>query len=267
MTKCGTSSPSEVFRSVLADARREVLLVGAKAAAFQHHGVRGDERAAALAKFLRERLPARFGVGKGEVIDYHDARSGQLDVVVFDSATCAPISIQAENVLLPCEALYVVVEVKSVLSAEELRKSFRSAEKIRQLRPFKSRFIAPRRDGDSADDGAHRCLYLLVGYSSDLANNSEWLQKEFTRAATASASERAALDCIDRVIVLDRGMFNPGSASGKWETLEPETIFLDTYLHLVNFVMREAKRRPPIDWQMYGPRTQKGWKRLKAVSP
>jgi hypothetical protein len=109
--------------------------------------------------------------------------------------------------------------------------------------------------------------YLLFAYSSDLANNAEWLQKEFYRAAVSAASNKASLDCIDRVVVLDRGMFNPGGAVGTWESSSPETSFLDSYLHLINFVTRESKRRPPIDWQMYGPRNQKGWKKLKAVQP
>jgi len=245
----------------LADARSEVLLGGSKAGAFQHRGVRGDERAGALAKFLRERLPSRFAVGKGEVIDYRDYRTGQLDIIVYDNSTCAPISVQSENVLLPCEALYVVVEVKSTLTKAELEKSYAAANRIRQLRPFKSRFIGPRRDGEAADDGAHRCQYLLFAYSSDLANNSEWLQKEFARVAMCAASAQTSLDCIDRVVVLDRGMLNPGGAAG--EGSDPETSFLDSYLHLVNFLTRESGRRPAVDWQMYGPRASGGWRKLK----
>lgn len=263
MAKRGTKRPSDVFRTVLADARSEVLLGGSRAGAFQHRGVRGDERAGALAKFLRERLPSRFAVGKGEVIDYRDYRTGQLDIIVYDSATCAPISVQSENVLVPCEALYVVVEVKSTLTGAELQKSYAAAGRVRQLRPFKSRFIGPRREGGAADDGAHRCQYLLVAYSSDLANNSEWLQKEFSRVAACSASVEVALDSIDRVVVLDRGMLNPGGAVG--ESSDPETSFLDSYLHLVNFVSRESGRRPPVDWQMYGAKTSRSWKKLKAV--
>lgn len=261
----GTAAPSAIFRSVLADARREVLLGGDRAASFQHTGIRGDERAAALAGFLRSRLPSRFDVGKGEVIDYRDHRTGQLDVIVYDKASSAPVSVQAENVLLPCEALYVVVEVKSVLSGAELAKSFRAAKAVRQLRPFKSHFVGPRRDGEAADDGAHRCMYLVVAYTSDLANNSAWVEKEFSRVVASAGTEATRLDCVDRVVVLDRGMINPAAAVGMADSFKPESFFLDAYLHIVNFVTREAKRRQPVDWQMYGPRTQKGWKKLKAV--
>jgi len=261
----GTRAPSAIFKSVLDAARQEILLGGNRAAAFKHTGIRGDERAAALAGFLRGRLPARFDVGKGEVIDYRDHRTGQLDVVVYDKASCAPISVQAENVLLPCEALYVVVEVKSVLTGAELAKSFRAAKAVRQLRPFKAHFVGPRKAGDAAHDGAHRCMYLVVAYTTDLANNSAWAQKEFSRIAASAGTETASLDYVDRVVVLDRGMINPGAAVGLADSFKPESFFLDAYLHIVNFITREAKRRQPVDWQMYGPRTQKGWKKLKAV--
>jgi hypothetical protein len=105
----------------------------------------------------------------------------------------------------------------------------------------------------------------VVAYTSDLANNSAWPQKEFTRVVTSAATETASVDCVDRVVVLDRGMINPGAAVGMADSFKPESFFLDVYLHIVNFVTREAGRRQPVDWQMYGPRSQKGWSKLKAV--
>ena len=84
----GTRRPSEVFKAVLREAQEEVIGASRKAAVFQHRGVRGDERAAAIAKFLRERLPDAFGVCKGEAIDYLDNRSGQLDIMVYHKQSC-----------------------------------------------------------------------------------------------------------------------------------------------------------------------------------
>ena len=58
----GTRTPSDVFRSVMEKARQRLLLESADAADFNHNGIRGDERAASLCEFFRERLPDRFGV-------------------------------------------------------------------------------------------------------------------------------------------------------------------------------------------------------------
>jgi hypothetical protein len=60
------------------------LLESAEAADFEHNGIRGDEHAASLARFFRERLPDKFGVEKGEAIDYRDTRTGQVDFVGRD---------------------------------------------------------------------------------------------------------------------------------------------------------------------------------------
>jgi len=253
---------SEIFNAVLAQAKQELLIDGAKAEAFLHKGIRGDERAAAFSRFLREKLPEKFGVGKGEVIDHLDQRSGQLDVMIYDQASCAPISRQNENVLLPCEALYAVVEVKTTISQKELNTSFLAAGKIRALRPFGATFVAPRQDGLPANDKNHRCMYIIFGYTSDLANDSKWLEKENERARLAASEAGISLDCVDRIIVLDRGMLHPANSGGSWDTDSDATVFLESYLHIVNLLNRESRRREPVDWQLYAPRGSRSWTKL-----
>src|SRR5436190_17363386 len=112
----GAKNPSEVFSKVLAKAKEQLLLDARHAEDFQHKGIRGDERAAGLAKFLNEHLPERFSVTKGEVIDYRDERTGQLDLIIYDSHTSAPVTKGEENLLIPAEALYAVIEVKTTLN-------------------------------------------------------------------------------------------------------------------------------------------------------
>jgi hypothetical protein len=258
----GSRVPSEVFKSVMAKAKQRLMLESLDAADFEHNGIRGDERAASLAKFFRERLPEKYGVDKGEAIDCQDARTGQIDFVIYDRVQCAPIRVGNENLLLPCEALYCVVEAKTKIKKAELVKAYKSAAKVRKLKPFKRPFIAARRDGASAKDDRSRCLYIIIGFSSDLANDADWTKKEFERMREAAKEANAPKDCVDRLIVLDRGILNPLRDAGKWESGEADSIFLEAYLHIVNFLGRESQRREPVDWQMYGPRKYSGWKSL-----
>jgi hypothetical protein len=262
----GSREPSVVFQAVLEEAKAELLLGAKKAAIFEHRGIRGDERAASLAKFFRERLPEKFGIGKGEAFDYKDQRTGQLDVIIYDRSSCVPLSAQKENLLLPSEALYAVIEVKSVVTQEELTKSYKAAAKVRALCPFKLPFVAPRQDGSSASDGRVRCMYVIFGYRSDLSNNEDWLEHENERLGCAASEANAPLDCVDRLIVLDRGMLRPSALAGKWVTRDDTSLFVDSYLHVVNFLNRESGRRKPIDWQLYGPRTSKRWTKLSATA-
>src|SRR5260370_41842020 len=145
----GSKTPSDIFRSVMEKAKQRLLLDSAEAADFEQKGIRGDERAASLANLFRERLPERFGGGKGEVIDYQDTRTGQLDFVIYDQSRCAPIRVGKENLLLPCEVLYCVIEVKTRVTQNELDTSYKAAGKVRALQPFKQHFIPAGQDGSS----------------------------------------------------------------------------------------------------------------------
>ena len=75
----------------------------------------------------------------------------------------------------------------------------------------------------------------------------------------AAKSAGVARDYVDRLVILDRGIINPEQKVGKWDAGKADSVFLESYLHIVNFVGRESKRRDPVDWQMYGPRTARGW--------
>jgi hypothetical protein len=258
----GTKTPNDVFRSVMEKAKQRLLLESAEAADFEQRGIRGDERAASLGNFFRERLPETLGVEKGEAIDYLGTRTGQLDFVIYDRARCAPIRVGRENLLLPCEALYCVIEVKTRVTQDELDTSYKAAGKVRALQPFKQIFIAARQDGSSADDGRDRCLYVIFGYTSNLGNDAEWARKEYLRLEAAAQSAGVASDCVDRLFILDRGIINPQKRAGKWEAGNADSVFLESYLHVVNFLARESDRRKPVDWQMYGPETASDWKRL-----
>lgn len=257
----GAKKPSEVFADVMAMAKKQLLANAEKAEAFAHKGLRGDERASQLISFLEERLPDRFAVTKGEAIDFQDNRTGQLDVVVYDKHTCPPLLEGGENALLPAEAVYAIIEVKTTLTQDELDSCYKHAKKVRSLLPFKKNFIAARVDGAAADDHNPRCIYTVFAYKTNLSD-SDWAQKEFDRVKKSSASQKAKIDSIDRIIVLTRGFLIPGSNSGKEEKGDTQSIFLDFYLHLMNFISREVARRPPMDWQLYGPRTSPGWTKL-----
>lgn len=258
----GVRFHSDVFRGVLDEAARKLALSSQETSAFKHTGIRGDERAATLTTFLREHLPGDFDVAKGEAIDFKDTRTGQLDLVVYDRSGSSPILIGNENILLPCESLYLVIEVKTMLTQNELNKAYASAIRVRSLRPFKKQFVAPRPDGTPADDHNYRCMYLVFAYETNLGPKN-WLNKEFARVQLAATAAGAGLDVVDRVVVLNRGMIHPGNSTGKAVSDDDVNIFLEFYLHVVNFINRERERRPPVDWQVYSARSSPGWTKLR----
>ena len=109
--------------------------------------------------------------------------------------------------LIPAEALYAVVEVKSVLSAAELDTCMRAAMKIRALRPFKRQFIPAPLEGQ-AWSGESRCQYIVFAYRSNLIAE-DWHSKEYQRIKEAAEKAGCSEDVVDRIVVLDRGMIRP----------------------------------------------------------
>ena len=201
----GTRIPSVVFQKVLKDARAQLEISSERSADFDHSGIRGDERAAALMQFFSDHLPETYAVSKGEAIDCLGNRTGQLDIIIYDRSMAAPISSGVENVLVPAESLLAVIEVKSVLTQDELRICYRAAKKVKKLRPHKGKFVSARMDGAPANDGAHRCLYVVFCYSSNLGQTN-WLDKEFRRIISAANLVHAAPDAVDVLCVLGNGI-------------------------------------------------------------
>ena len=257
----GSKSPSEVFNSVLSKAAKQLLLDADKASDFEHKGIKGDERAGPLAAFMNEHLPKRFSIAKGEAIDFKDNRTGQLDILIFDTMACAPLIVGTENHLVPAESLYAVIEVKSILTKQHLESSFANAGKLKQLRPYKKKFITARKDGSDASDGNPRCIHVIFAYKSDIKKDG-WASAEYARISAAASLHDQEISAIDRVIVLDRGVILPKDKLSRTEDATAESLFLEFYLHITNFILREHKRREPIDWQLYGPRSTPGWKKI-----
>lgn len=243
-----TKNPSQVFRKVLDEAEEKLHLAERSAANFRHRGIRGDEKAAALSDFLAAHLPNTFAIGRGEAIDYRDARTGELDLFIYDRATAAPIQSSGDNLLIPAEALYAVIEVKSELSQNELNKCAVAAAKVRSLKPFKHKFSPSPTKGEAPVNN-YRCLYIVFAYRTDLGQE-HWAQKEFARVKRAVATLGHDTSLLDRVVVLDRGMIRPQVEAARVRD-GSGGIFLDFFIHLVNFLMREKKGRPPIDWTAY----------------
>jgi hypothetical protein len=159
---------SDVFLGVIEAARKQLLIDHENARVFEHSGIIGDERAAALADFLRSSLPEAFGIAKGKIIDCFDTRTGQIDLFIYDRLAAKPISQQRENALVPCEALYAVIEVKSTFTREEARRCLHAAATLRQLRRFKEHFVDARTHGARAQESEHRAMYVIFAYTTDL---------------------------------------------------------------------------------------------------
>jgi hypothetical protein len=114
-----------------------------EAAAVKHMGDRGENREAVLREFLSEHLPKRFGVAKGEVVTRAGGQSHAADIIIFD-ADYAPVLYAGNTLILPVEAVYGIIEVKSRLSKAEFRDAWKKIQAFKQLAPRELSVIQTR---------------------------------------------------------------------------------------------------------------------------
>ena len=84
----------------------------------------------------------------------------------------------------PAEALIAVVEIKSMFSRAEARVCLKAATAIAKLNVYNRNFVPARAAGESASDGAPRCMYSILAFDSDIVPDG-WTVKEWKRLVEA----------------------------------------------------------------------------------
>lgn len=127
-------------------------------ATIRHRVEKGRAREHGLALFLRENLPARFGVATGEIIPYMGhSPSPQCDIIIYDRLAFPVLGKSSITQQVPYEAVYSVIEVKSKITSASLDYALKKFDAIRKLPRCKLK-RRPKR-------GAHsRPLFVLFGY-------------------------------------------------------------------------------------------------------
>jgi hypothetical protein len=128
------------------------------ATTIRHRGERGRQRENGLLVFLRENLPMAYGVATGEIIPFKGSLvSPQCDIIIYDQLRM-PILGRSEAIQqVPLEAVYGVIECKSVLNKAALKDAEEKFAQIRMLPrcPSKTRLRKGMQRGP---------IYILFGY-------------------------------------------------------------------------------------------------------
>jgi uncharacterized protein DUF6602 len=222
-------------------------------------GIKGGKREEAFRHFVQQRLPSRFGVATGEVVDQFNLSSPQLDVLIFDKMRDFSLS-DGDIQILPAEALLASIEVKSKLTASEIRESSQAARKLRALRPFGSK-LGGRDMGALEKDSGKRARYLhcLFAYNTDIVE-ADWVNGEASRFIQ---HQQPGEHLVDVVYVLDRGVLYLSDGRGRSEDKDGSAI-TTFYFTILNFIERESRRRPQTPYQDYASRLAgRDWKRFK----
>lgn len=223
---------------------------------YAQRGDIGDAREDGLAHFLQQRLPGRYAIASGEIVDTKGTQTGQTDIIIYDASMTAPLT-RGRHVILPAEALLAVVEVKSTLTLDELKKSVTGIKKVHALRPWDAPYgVINGIKGSVTEAQLPRVLTSIFAYESNLGE-SNWQVKELKRIRDTCKEMQLPVPCLDRVVVLNRGLINP--AYGRVLLPGQKGALGHWFFHLVNFLTRETGRRRPFPWNDYHGHAGRAW--------
>jgi len=99
-----------------------------------HAGETGRHNENVLKEFLRRHLPQRYAVTTGKVISSKGEMSDQIDIIIHDRLHVPALILGGETwEIVPIEATYGVISVRTRLNASGLRECLNNIASVRQL--------------------------------------------------------------------------------------------------------------------------------------
>lgn len=198
-------STAESLHEILDLVAEQMRLDFEQSARIEHRGSKGTVRESdTRGTFFDKYLPGFAHVtGSGELVSASGDFSGQCDLMIVDADT-PPLWAREDYAIVPVECCYVVVEVKSNLTVDELRKAWEASKKVKSLPrtsylPEPSPISMKRRAYGREWQHAFPVRYIVFGYEGATLDS---LAREMSVLAQRDAEPWVG---IDAVCVLNRG--------------------------------------------------------------
>jgi hypothetical protein len=161
--------PNSIFRNRMVNSVDFALREAAVAREVAHPGMQGRIRELVMSHLLRPALPLGFDIAGGKVVNSQGDQSAETDVIVYSRAVLAPIMYSECDGIVPVEAAYYAVEIKSQLTAATLRDSIAKAQAMLSVIPVqKHEAVTPPRSP---------VIPTLFAFDSDLVAGSSELER------------------------------------------------------------------------------------------
>lgn len=98
-----------------------------------HRGEKGTIREEDFMTYMRQFIPLRYNMTKGEIVCAGEKHSRQIDCIIYDALN-TPILINRESSkVIPIESVYITIEVKSYLNKDSLKECVENIKSVRRL--------------------------------------------------------------------------------------------------------------------------------------
>lgn len=139
------------LKDYLADVSKEMVLKSKaiKRDFAKHRLSAGENREKLLENFLRDHLPARFGISRGLIFSSGGLFSNQADLIIADCINNAPLYGTQQNKLWPVEATYALIEVKTNLGPSSIKDAVAKSRRYKTLPRKFAEILNTRQPADS----------------------------------------------------------------------------------------------------------------------
>jgi hypothetical protein len=177
-----------VYRDLIL-ARVQAAIGAARAArGITHNGLLGEIREILLRDLFRPLLPTDAGLGSGQLVSHTGQTSKQTDVILYDRRILPPILFQESAGLFPVDCALNTIEVKSTLTAQELRSTHNAAEELLQLDYLNGYYDA---EDVGQDQIITKCVSTLFALDSDLVDGGKAEHERYAEMYTGEPPLRA----------------------------------------------------------------------------
>jgi hypothetical protein len=137
--------------------------------AINHHPLEGKIREILIQELLQPILPLDVSIGSGKVADSEGNLSNEMDIILYSKNILPPVLFDEKTGIFPIEACLYLIQVKTVLTAKELKKAIENAKSLERLKPIQTNYYY----GNAKKENVPTPLpvYLLFAFDSDLKND------------------------------------------------------------------------------------------------
>jgi len=96
----------------------------------KHPLLTGELRESFVVNLLSHFLPERYGIGSGVIVNPLGIESTQWDIIIYDKNILPPFIFEMDRGVFPAETVLAVIEVKSMLTLRELRKTNANSKRL-----------------------------------------------------------------------------------------------------------------------------------------
>ena len=100
----------------------------------ENSSIKGASREVVVREFIRCFLPSSYAIGHGEVFSERNDRSKQVDVIIHDDVFSPVFKTDDGGILVPCEAVYGVAEVKTRLDSNGWETALANVASVKGLK-------------------------------------------------------------------------------------------------------------------------------------